>query len=41
MVNGEEMVMLQEYVRLAKSVDNITPAQGEQIIGTVLDKLKV
>jgi nucleoside 2-deoxyribosyltransferase len=33
--------MLQdEYVRIAKSVDNLSEGQAKQIIGTVLDKLK-
>jgi hypothetical protein len=31
----------EEYVRLAKSVENISDEQAKQIVGTVLDKLKV
>src|SRR6516165_927061 len=33
-------MLQEEYVRLAKSVDNISAEQAKQIIGTVLDKLK-
>jgi hypothetical protein len=38
--NHLKIKMLQEYLRLAKTVDNIAKNEANEIIGTVLDKLK-
>src|SRR5947209_4418645 len=39
-MKNESSVMLNEYWRLAKSLDNLTWEQAEQIIGTVLERIK-